>query len=154
MYRLVQEQSEKMCRCCLQIKPIEEFTKRTGDTLSRQSWCKKCVLVLVKKSGKAWAATDRGKYSKKVRYRKWYDKRREIVNEKKNVPCQDCGIKYHPYVMDFDHVRGKKVAAISKLHYRDINILLEEIAKCDVVCANCHRQRTLIRRKAKRNMKC
>ena len=38
---------------------------------------------------------------------------------------------------------GEKVAEISRLLNRgNLNLLLEEIDKCDVICANCHRIRT------------
>lgn len=50
--------------------------------------------------------------------------------------------------MDFDHVRGKKKAGISALaHAGDLKSLLEELKKCEMVCANCHRIRTDLRRK-------
>lgn len=67
----------------------------------------------------------------------------KIVNEKKSVPCMDCGKEYPAYVMDFDHVRGQKLFGIAaRGRYYSEEILLQEIAKCDVVCSNCHRIRT------------
>lgn len=48
--------------------------------------------------------------------------------------------------MDFDHARGQKVADISRLAVRGATKQLrEELVKCDVVCANCHRIRTFNR---------
>jgi hypothetical protein len=46
--------------------------------------------------------------------------------------------------MDFDHVRGEKVANVSVLVAGGASRrrVLAEIAKCEVVCANCHRERT------------
>lgn len=59
--------------------------------------------------------------------------------------CVDCRKDYPPYVLAFDHVpgRGKKIANLSNLA-RDASIELvkEEIKKCDVVCHNCHAVRT------------
>jgi hypothetical protein len=69
---------------------------------------------------------------------------REFVNKQKDKPCTDCGVKYPSHVMDFDHCRGEKYLGISEMVsmvYTEEK-LLEEIAKCDVVCANCHRERT------------
>ncbi len=58
----------------------------------------------------------------------------------------DCGQKYPPYVMDFDHRDPKlKISTLNRmiyLHRYAKEKLLVEIKKCDVVCANCHRIRT------------
>ena len=75
-----------------------------------------------------------------------------LVDSAKNRPCMDCGLTYHPFVMDLDHRPGEnKVDCVSNLtHYHaSIEIIRREIAKCDVVCSNCHRLRTL-----KRKQKC
>jgi hypothetical protein len=75
------------------------------------------------------------------------DYKRSIINSIKNIPCTDCGIKYPPYVMDFDHVKGQKEFNIgSKYHGRSVDKLILEIEKCEIVCANCHRIRTHERR--------
>ena len=70
-----------------------------------------------------------------------------FVDTMKNVPCADCGHKFDPCSMDFDHKPGTKSFNISqgirsKIGFHD---LTEEIAKCEVVCANCHRVRTKAR---------
>jgi hypothetical protein len=46
--------------------------------------------------------------------------------------------------MDFDHIGDDKTAAINKMVWRPVSEarLRAEIAKCEVVCANCHRERT------------
>ena len=70
---------------------------------------------------------------------------------KTKTPCVDCGINYPYYVMDFDHVRGVKQAnvmeLVSTLSKKKID---EEIAKCEIVCSNCHRIRTHMRKMAKK----
>lgn len=58
-------------------------------------------------------------------------------------PCVDCG-ETDLVVLDFDHVRGTKIKEIGRLvaggsFWKKI---AEEIEKCEVVCANCHRRRT------------
>lgn len=70
---------------------------------------------------------------------------REYLKKIKDVPCKDCGQKYPSYVMDFDHVRGKKRHCVGSLVGQTIKRIAEEIALCDVVCANCHRVRTFMR---------
>lgn len=71
---------------------------------------------------------------------------RSLIVKEKSKPCIDCNHKFHPAVMDFDHTRGEKIDTISKLINRfGKEKLLIEIAKCDVVCACCHRKRTFSR---------
>lgn len=48
--------------------------------------------------------------------------------------------------MDYDHVRGEKIKDISDMWAGDKDLILAEIAKCDLVCANCHRIRTHLRK--------
>ena len=69
---------------------------------------------------------------------------------KTKTPCVDCGINYPYYVMDFDHVRGKKHANVMELiPTLDKKKIDLEIAKCEIVCSNCHRIRTHMRRISK-----
>lgn len=68
------------------------------------------------------------------------------LNERKNKPCKDCGGVFPPCVMDFDHVRGKKHREIASMWECSKKLILREIAKCDLVCSNCHRIRTWNRR--------
>ncbi len=73
----------------------------------------------------------------------WVARRREFFNEIKNVPCADCGVRYPPYVMQFDHRPGEiKLFTIAKNWQYSKEKILAEIAKCDIVCANCHAERT------------
>jgi hypothetical protein len=71
----------------------------------------------------------------------------EIILREKDRPCSDCGFVFHPSAMDFDHRSGEvKVDIIVGCAARfGKEKLLKEIAKCDVVCANCHRKRTFLR---------
>lgn len=73
---------------------------------------------------------------------------RAEVNAFKNVPCADCKLKFHHAAMDFDHVRGPKKGCVSEFLSlgKSRSVVLAEIAKCDVVCACCHRLRTFRRK--------
>jgi hypothetical protein len=74
--------------------------------------------------------------------RKRQDALRAYIHSQKDKPCADCGRRYPYYVMDFDHLRDKKFQ-IGLLYRRGSwKLLKDEIAKCDVVCSNCHRIRT------------
>jgi hypothetical protein len=73
-----------------------------------------------------------------------------LANLKATTPCADCHKLFPPFVMDCDHVRGEKVAPVSSLAAKgSIKVFLDEIAKCDIVCSNCHRIRTFTRRPPK-----
>lgn len=69
---------------------------------------------------------------------------RAMIKEAKSQPCADCGISYPSYVMDFDHVRGKKECNVGQMITRAVSVerVEAEMAKCEVVCSNCHRERT------------
>lgn len=60
--------------------------------------------------------------------------------------CADCGIRSpeHPEIFDFDHIPGSsKIASVAAfLTKGTMDDLIAEVAKCEVVCANCHRIRT------------
>jgi hypothetical protein len=56
-------------------------------------------------------------------------------------PCADCA-KSNPLILEFDHVGRKEFDIARGIRGRNWRAVLDEIAKCDVVCANCHRRRT------------
>lgn len=73
---------------------------------------------------------------------------RDLIDTFKDVPCADCGHRFPSYVMDFDHVRGAKRKAIGQMLTANPDAIIEEILKCEVVCSNCHRIRTHVRKAA------
>ncbi len=73
-------------------------------------------------------------------------KQKRLTAYKANRPCTDCGIYYPSCVMDFDHVRGEKTMDVSRMVAYGWDTVMQEIDKCDLVCANCHRIRTEARR--------
>lgn len=110
--------------------------------------------------GRSYTAVHRERY--RAHSRRWYRQNgmkqnkeaaaarkavREIVRILKTSPCADCGCCYPTYVMDFDHVRGKKLKCVGQMqNYTNLGLVLDEIAKCELVCSNCHRIRTHIRK--------
>jgi hypothetical protein len=73
--------------------------------------------------------------------------RAEVAEIKEANPCMDCGEKYPACVMDFDHrdpsLKKDRNHRVSELAARGARKkVFEEIEKCDLVCANCHRIRT------------
>lgn len=70
---------------------------------------------------------------------------RSFITELKSKPCMDCKQTFPPVVMEFDHKDpSKKIMNISKMIDRGCSkeAILLEVAKCELVCANCHRIRT------------
>lgn len=67
--------------------------------------------------------------------------RMALFRKLKDVPCADCGNRYPYYVMDFDH-NGNKKFLVTRSWSRSLTAIVDEVAKCDVVCANCHRIRS------------
>jgi len=143
----LKEKSRKKCSGCGKTKALSSFrwfNKAEGRRISR---CRDCDQANRKKDYEK----NREKYL--ARNRTLYAKLRSIALEHKNKPCKDCKKKYPYYVMDYDHVDPKtKVAKVSSLIHRGSEkLLLDEIAKCDVVCSNCHRIRSHQHRKGDQN---
>jgi hypothetical protein len=68
---------------------------------------------------------------------------KEIIEEAKASGCVDCGRTGPSYCFDFDHIDDNKLFNISNERNNvSYDKLKEEIAKCEVVCAWCHRIRT------------
>ena len=68
------------------------------------------------------------------------------IRDYKNRPCKDCGGRFDTDAMEFDHCRGQKKFQLSNASGKSLLAIAQEIAKCDVVCAVCHRARTKNRR--------
>lgn len=82
--------------------------------------------------------------------RRFIEDGRATIRAAKDRPCADCGVAYPYYVMQFDHLDsstkdfniGPRGSTLGKARLRS------EIEKCEVVCANCHAERTHQRRMA------
>lgn len=84
---------------------------------------------------------------RKKRPRRTLVLREALRRYKEQHSCKDCGGRFIAEVMEFDHTRGQKKFSICEKG-GDVSLatLKAEIAKCDLVCANCHRIRTYRRR--------
>lgn len=87
---------------------------------------------------------DKVRLKKQARYKKLMG----IIRLAKDRPCAICGKSYPACVMQFDHIpgRGRKLFCVALGTAKSESRLTEEIAKCDVVCANCHAVKTEERR--------
>jgi hypothetical protein len=131
-----------ICVMCHEDKPAAEFAFRSLATGQLQSHCRKCH-----------AAYRRQHYvrtkpiyieNERLRVRGHRERNRKLlVAYLLEHPCIDCGER-DPVVLDFDHRDPSlKRLEVTRLAARKPwQAVLNEIAKCDVRCANCHRRRT------------
>lgn len=136
---------EKFCKGCQTSKAVGEFWTKHGKPQAR---CKECQRLYHKQHYQ-----DNSKDYKdraKKRNQEVVESIRKFIQEQKDKPCQDCGIKYPYYVMDFDHRPGMKkifnLAQMARIK-PSLDVVIKEVEKCDVVCSNCHRIRTYNRTK-------
>ena len=131
----------KVCLKCNVNKSLDSFHKRKDVKDGRQAYCKPCRKEV---SAKAYKGTS-AKKSEQVKILR--ARNLEEMRSFKSKPCADCGGSFHFAAMQFDHLPGfKKLGNVSMMLDKPIK-MREEIAKCEVVCANCHAIRTYNRRK-------
>lgn len=95
--------------------------------------------------------TEREMAARRERQRRWHEQKwrgfaPKIAALKMERGCADCGYRAHPAALQFDHLPGStKRGKISSLSRYSWERIAEELAKCEVVCANCHAIRTVTR---------
>ena len=125
----------RVCPRCGQSQPLECFSKHSNRGL--QHWCQSCFSEYFRQRGNV----HRVQVAESKRRRRL--KGRAFVNDYLEAhPCADCGLS-EIAVLEFDHL-GDKQASLSSLLAAGWSIkrLKDEIARCEVVCVNCHRRRT------------
>lgn len=118
----------KTCRGCGETKPTDSFYANPNVKDGRLNWCKPCIV-------QRYA---RGKAERQRRLLEY------IQGIKLSRGCADCGYREHPAALEFDHLPGHvKETRIATMAAGSTKAKIDaEIAKCEVVCANCHRVRT------------
>lgn len=100
------------------------------------------------KSSVAYHVSEDVKAKHKDRLRDKRNKIRRKLQEIKNeTPCEDCGINYPHFVMQFDHLpQYTKLYSIAEVNsFPSMQAFLDEVDKCEIVCGNCHAFRTWAR---------
>lgn len=114
----------KECFKCKAVKELTEFSvigtgKRAGKV---HSYCKPCVVDEALARQRAFKLMC-------VKY--------------KGGSCIDCGYEGHPAVFDFHHVEPEhkdfNLAKVKSCKWSDV--VQQELDKCVLLCANCHRLR-------------
>ena len=133
------------CAICHLFKTASEFhNSRTGE----YTYCRDCRNAYDRQY-----YAERGRAPRLARQRTAIDAAREWMNAiKADVPCADCGGTFPVFVMHWDHLPGfEKLGDVSTmLAHRARNAILEELRKCELVCANCHVMRTVERARGAR----
>ncbi len=125
------------CRCRIG-KPLTDYNRSSRSIDGVQAHCRACSKGYYQNNAVVHKANT-GARRDSVRR----DHAKRIWDYLADHPCCDCG-ESDPSVLDFDHVRGIKVAAVSRMVRDGVSWgrIEDEVAKCEVRCANCHRRRT------------
>jgi hypothetical protein len=127
---------KRTCSICGNIRQEDEFYWRNKSRDIRMRYCRYCQHEFSRQHYQV----------NKSRYFERNERRRlkhvELISKAKSLPCADCKREYPFYVMEFDHVRGEKRENLARMATLGLSAILKEIDKCDVVCSNCHKERT------------
>lgn len=132
----------KKCSKCSLEKEVTDFYDRSASKDGKHGWCKACCCNIANSWGHRYP--ERRKECNRINSAKKYLIRKELIDSIKiSKGCIDCGYKDHPAALHFDHIeRNDKNFKISGNHMRRLEIILTEIDKCVVRCANCHAIKT------------
>lgn len=134
----------KICSTCKNELPLSCFNKKSAVKSTLQSSCKECNKFRLKQYYRE--NPDKVKRSVRTHKRKTRDNTRQLLMDYlRDHPCIDCS-ETDPIVLQFDHLRDKsKPVAYFVKAGATWKRIMEEIDKCEVVCANCHTRRTFSR---------
>ena len=128
----------KICSKCKSEKPTTEFRWRNKSKGTLHSQCKECEKIRDKIHYKESALRRNSVITTALNQK---NRNVEIVDEARSCGCKKCGDKRF-YVLDFHHRNPEeKVNVIAHMiKSSSADNLIAELAKCDVLCANCHRE--------------
>lgn len=130
----------KKCNKCGQLKENEFYSKNPSRKDGLNSRCKTCQSEYIKQH-----------YLKRKEY---YVSKAKLSNQRKSewlreiknlykIACVECGYDKHVEALDFHHKdRETKSFDINQAKSQSKKAIIEELNKCEVLCANCHRIRT------------
>lgn len=139
----------RLCTRCPHEGPDTDFSVKIRSKRNNTGICKPCKA----RYNANWYSANKATHVSNVRRNLTTYKRlaRELIRAAKDVPCADCKKKYPFYVLQFDHLDpSAKRQAVGRMVQSGVSVatLQAEIAKCEVVCANCHAERTHQRRRS------
>lgn len=129
----------KRCCRCKKEKPLLDFSADRSSKDGKQSRCKECCQAYARKQYEQKRDYCIEKSTRRV-YRIFSENQEKNKQYKSEIGCKYCP-ENDPVALDFHHKSGDKEYIISsKMSSLRWEQLLKEIAKCDVVCSNCHRK--------------
>ncbi len=125
----------KLCLKCNVEKDVTEFHKNKSKPDGLQVHCKSCKKLVDALHYKNFTPEQKHRRDKNRS-----ESKQVIKDYKKGCICLICG-ESEPCCLDFHHLRDKKVN-VSQMGGQGFSekLILEEISKCIVLCANCHRK--------------
>ncbi|KKR56794.1 MAG: hypothetical protein UU05_C0027G0006 [Candidatus Curtissbacteria bacterium GW2011_GWA1_40_47] len=133
----------KLCTHCLQNKPLSDFNFKIKSKGILHSHCKNCSRTFIRNH----YYNNRQYYLLKAKRRNEEIRtflRRYLWNYLKKHACVDCG-ETDPVVLEFDHLKDKLIEVTRLVRNGpSIDKVRNEIEKCEIRCANCHRRKTAI----------
>jgi hypothetical protein len=133
----------RLCGRCHDLLPIADFAWRRKAREQRDNYCRACRAAYKREH----YAAHRERYIANALLRKQAvvaERAAYLIEFFREHPCVDCG-ETDPLVLEFDHLSDKRFNIAKGVRDRKWRSVLDEIAKCDVVCANCHPRRTALR---------
>ena len=129
----------KSCNTCKQEKELEEYALNKTRKDGRANVCKACRIVY---HAQHYKLNKQAYYDNKNERRKV--SQRFLYDFYKSNPCIVCGYAWVAALQL--HHKWDKFKNVSKMVFEwyTIETLKKEIAKCDVLCANCHAEQTAI----------
>lgn len=129
----------KVCSTCK--LPKENFYPNANRSDGLQTYCVDCAKERSKRRYKEFSLEKKSEIKKRAEEKRIRNKQ-FLWDYLKEHPCIDCG-KDDPIVLDCDHLRDKKQSlSVMVNNASSIEIIKEELSKCEVRCANCHRRKT------------
>lgn len=131
----------KKCTKCKITKEHSAFSPRKNNLTS---WCRECKREYDRAAYKSNTGQGKNRRERLAKTKKEsYLKNRQYVWDYLTMhPCVDCG-ECDPIVLEFDHIDpSTKLNDVSKLMVYGMSRLTDEIEKCEVRCANCHKRKT------------
>jgi len=137
------KKGSKVCGSCGLDKKLAEYNLKKGRADGLQDKCKECQ----KDHAKEYYKVNKEKQKEQIneaRRIRVKENREKYFNVLSSNSCVDCS-ETNPIVLEFDHKDDvDKISGVGKMigHGNSWDKIKEEMAKCDVRCANCHRIRT------------